>query len=192
MAMFRGEFGRGREADVYLGAFQPGHIGLLVGLMRANAWTIDDAYGPDHEATFLRLAAQPDTLFFTVYHEGGQVGGVVYLAGILPGRTAWANGYGLPMHPGKPIRALRLLTAYGFEILRLKKLTTEHAAANRVVTLVCLRAGYGGPLTVQPSGWSHPIPCEGYLRNQRSHLGQAHDALVLGLTREEYEHGRRR
>ena len=144
--------------------------------VRHNMYT-DHVIQPDEHMSWIeRLKSSNDTVFFAVVHEGRTIGGVS-LSGInlKHNRADWAFYLSEDCH-GKGIGSAleRQFIDMAFERFEIEKLNCEVIAFNEKVVDMHQRFGF---------------KLEGARRDHCIRDGQKYDAVLLGITKDEWLHG---
>lgn len=162
---FKRTYGNGRFS---LGPFYMSDIKKVVGIVEQHPYSFEDHLGDPAE--FFRFLARDRRCLLMTGRDGKKVGGFITFNYIIPERDAFFGGYAYRDHFNGVIACSRLAIRYATEAFRLRRVTAMHSERNRAATLADLRIGFKK---------------EGLLRDAMVFQGEAHNAILLGITREE-------
>jgi len=162
---FKRTYGNGRFS---LGPFFISDIKKMVGIIEQSLYAFEDFLGDPTE--YFRFLAKDKRCLLMTGRDGKKVRGFITFNYIIPDRDAFFGGYAYRDSHNAVVACSRLAIRYITETFNLRRVTAMHSEKNRAATLADLRIGFKK---------------EGLLRNAMTFSGEIHNAIILGITREE-------
>ena len=166
---FKGSYTNGRQ-DISLGSFYTSDVRKLVNLRRHYPFMFADQYGEPRPYFTERVQAN-DSLFFTAKWRK-KVFGYTTLDPIFPTDAMIGCWYrkGVRMKRADVLHAVKLTAGYGFDVLKLHRVTLSVPCFIRTINRIAVETGF-----------KH----EGTLRQSTYYDGKPYDTNIYSMLRED-------